>query len=61
MKATKCPEEPVTGLKYDPRYTVFENEYSIGEWDMMKENNVDKMIQSSPSWLEAGRSLGFTI
>ena len=51
MKVTECPKEPVTGLVYDPRYTVYSNEFSIGEWDMMQENNVDHILESAPSWL----------
>ena len=51
-KATTCPLEPTTQLTFDPRYRDVASDglFEYGEWDIMKENGVDLILESLPSY-----------
>ena len=51
-RATTCPLEPTTKLTFDPRYRDVGSEglFEFGEWDIMKENGVDLVLESLPSY-----------
>ena len=52
-KATECPFEKTTSETFDPRYksVASEGQFTYGEWDIMKENNVRDILMALPSYL----------
>ena len=52
-RATTCPLELTTKLTFDPRYRDVASDtglFEYGEWDIMRENGVDLILESLPSY-----------
>ena len=51
-KATSCPLEPTTAMIVDPRYrnAASDGLFEFGEWDIMKENGVQQILEALPSY-----------